>query len=103
MLQNDPAVLFDDFISHPDKYEPEAAELIQLLVSGQREVDDLDPDERQVLDRATVDFSTPYRPKKDSLPTTPSRAPDSPPPLPMEFEDDDIPLAPNPMGAFWWL
>ena len=97
-LVGDPKVLFYDLLDNPDKYEPAAAELIQLMIAGKKNLPDLDEAELRLLDRAVVDYNraptprpTSTTPKQDTRPVLPKAEKETPPPM--------VDGAP----AFWWL
>jgi len=50
-------VLFQDLLDHPDQYEEGVDELLQLLLSGRRNLSELDRHEQDLLNRATVVFA----------------------------------------------
>jgi hypothetical protein len=62
----DPAVLFEDLLRSPEKYEPGVQELLMELLGG-RQLSALSKDERALLDRATLDWN-----RKTSSPPPPA-------------------------------
>ena len=102
-LLGDPQALLQDLISDPDKYEDGVYSLLLPLVSGQRKLEELAPEERQLLDRAVIDFNQAERPQLKSKPEAPA-----PPPKkePRERGIEYREPSPFPTGApdaYWWL
>src|SRR5262245_5310253 len=56
-LLGDPAVLFDDLLKNPGKYEPGVEALLLQLIGGRRRLQDLSIEEQELLDRATLDWN----------------------------------------------
>jgi hypothetical protein len=101
-LVGDPNVLYSDLIQYPHKYGEEASALIQALSSGQRKLQDLNPAEQQVLDRAVIDFSGSNR-----LPPAPPPPPTPAPKRePKEREIEYHEPVKSPFGGkpdpYWW-
>jgi len=67
-----PEPLFQDLLNDPSRYEPGVDTLLQTMING-RKLSDLTPEEKEMLNRATLEFSQAAPPKKQELP---------PPPLP---------------------
>lgn len=67
-LVGDPHVLFEDLLRSPEKYEPEVEGLLLELITGRRRLQDLPRSEREILDRATLDYNR----KSSSSPPSPS-------------------------------
>jgi hypothetical protein len=117
-LLGDPTVLFNDLLDNPGKYEAGVDQVVQRLVSGQASLDDLNEQERQLLDRATLDFS---QPRRSEEPLSPKPAPRRDPADDLEPEELGDELGPQepgdeedeerkpttgpqgPMKAFWWV
>lgn len=62
-LVADPRVLFHGLLESPESYESGVSELLQNLVSGRKKKEELTPTERDLLDRATVEFAAGKRPR----------------------------------------
>jgi hypothetical protein len=56
-LVGDPTVLFDDLLRSPEKYEPQVEGLLLELMTGRKRLQDLPTEDREVLDRATLDWN----------------------------------------------
>jgi hypothetical protein len=101
MLQGRLDVLVDDVARNPDRYTEEALALIARLAQGRQKVEDLSLEERQVLDRATLDFAK-------YIPPKPPPAPKKPPKLKLIGADVDGHLGgdalelPGEMASHWW-
>lgn len=67
-LIGDPTVIFDDLLRNPEKYEPRVQGLLLDLMSGRRRLAELPTEEREILDRATLDWNR----KTSSSPPSPS-------------------------------
>jgi hypothetical protein len=79
LLMSEPNVLFNDLLRHPKKYEPGVQHLLQLLISG-HDPTNLHQQDRELLDRATIDFAQPYREPPE----------EKPPPKKEETVDDHL-------------
>jgi hypothetical protein len=79
-LIGNPAVLFEDLLADPSRYEDGVAELLQLVIGGVKKLEDLTPEEMQLLDRAAFEFA--QAPKKTPKPLSPA-----PKEEPEEFEE----------------
>jgi len=103
-LLGNPEILFVDYLEHPESYDDQTAELLQLLVGGARKLHELSPDDQQLLNRATVEFAQTVHPKPGSLtspvpPTVPTPEPDDDEPE-LEYRDGHV-GAPDTKN-FWW-
>lgn len=67
-LIRDPVVLYQEYLSHPDLIDEDVGLLLTQLVTRQKRLEDLTPEEMQKLDRATVDFAQGPPKPKPSLP-----------------------------------
>jgi hypothetical protein len=56
-LVGDPAVLWQDLLRHPERYENGLAELTQRLISGSANISTLSAQESALLDRAVLDLN----------------------------------------------
>jgi hypothetical protein len=81
-LIGDPAALFNDLLSYPDKYERGTDELLQQLVHGQKKVDELDERDRNLLNAAVLSFVQTPRRRAPELPK--SRKPE------LELEEAEL-------------
>jgi hypothetical protein len=108
-LLGDPQTLLQDLISDPDKYEDGVYNLLLPLVSGQRKLEDLNPEERALLDRAVVDYSQAAKPPPPPEPPTPppkkeKTAAKGGEPIEEEIEyHESNPFPQGAPGAYWWL
>ena len=97
LLGSSAETLFGDLLDHPDKYEDGVAELVQQLISGAKKLEELSEQERDLLNRATLDFAhNPPRKQDAELRVAPA------PPSPYSDEQEiemEMPAA----DAFWWL
>lgn len=55
-------MLFHGLLEAPERYEEGTDELLQQLVSGQKNRGELTPQERELLNRATLEFAAGTRP-----------------------------------------
>jgi hypothetical protein len=58
-------------LDSPETFEPGVSELLQDLISKQRELAELSRDEHELLNRAAIDFATAKRPQPKHEPPTP--------------------------------
>jgi len=58
-LLGDPKVLYYEILEDPERFEDGVSDLVQQLVAGARTLESLTRDEHNLLDRATLDWSTP--------------------------------------------
>jgi hypothetical protein len=106
LLKDHVEILATDALEGPDKYNPQAVELLNEMLDGKKSTKSLTDTERKILDQATLDFAS-YTPPKQ-VPTQPVRA------LPVravkareDTEDADptpgvdVPVTEAP--AYWWL
>ena len=99
ILGGDWSRLLEDVTASPEHYDSEVLEVLQRLANGAK-LEDITPHERELLDRATIDFAS-FRPqpKPKAAPTVAkARAVTQAP------EDVPIPGVDIPFGAdpFWW-
>lgn len=107
LLQDHVELLADDVLSHPERYSPDAVKLIDELMQGQKKVKSLADRERELLDRATLDFATFVPPKE----VPPARRTQRAPVKRRKTEDDEAELAvpgvdtppETEAPAYWWL
>jgi hypothetical protein len=66
-MVDDPRILFQAYLEDPEHFEEGTGDLLQRLLNGGR-LEDFTRAERDVLNRATIDFATAKRP-------TPKRSP----------------------------
>lgn len=96
-LIQDPKVLLQDLLASPHKYEEGVSELVQDLSSGRRDVKDLERQEMDLLDRATIDYSHAEKPRKVIPPPVRAKA-EKPTPEPRPPS-----LSPDGLEPYWWL
>jgi hypothetical protein len=58
-LVGEPRALYYEMLEDPSRFEEGAVELVQMLVTGQRQSSSLSPAERTLLDHATLDWARP--------------------------------------------
>ena len=104
LLGGDPRIIFQDLVTCPHKYQPGVDVLLQELISGQRKLKDLNPDEITELDHATLEYAQPTRAplEEPSSPLTQREDPADYLPELMD-EADEEPTTRGPMNAYWWL
>jgi len=100
-LVGDTLPLYQDSVEHPDKFSSEGIALLAELAQGGKKVSELSPEDKRLLDLATIDFANAL-PKAKHLPLR-RRAP--PREKPTETSDpirgvDTPEEAPT---AYWWL
>ena len=100
-LLGDPQILLQDLLSDPNKYEDGVYSLLLHLVSGQRKLADLSQDERNLLNRAVIDFSQARRARPEPGTPPPSSKED---PISEEIEyHEPSPFPAGAPDAYWWL
>lgn len=62
-LVRDPAILYSEYLEHPDLFEEDTGHLLATLVGRSKKMEDLTPEEAQQLDEAVVSFLQ-YQPEK---------------------------------------
>lgn len=104
-LIGDHLVLFQDVLDRPEDYEEGLPELLTELINGKK-LDELDPMQRDMLNRAAIDFvQTPARRQKPVTQGPPVKqpVPDAVAAALGEHDSDgespDIPAGPP---TFWW-
>lgn len=114
-MGRNPELLLQSVLDAPENFENGVGELLQQLTYKQRGWEDLGPQERQLLDRATLDFASEARPqarKPNPQPTSSEASPaakaaldelevelvynEHGPPTPLGM---DVPEEPP---TFWW-
>jgi len=88
-LVRDPAILYLEYLEHPDMFEEETAHLLQSLVGQQKKVSDLTEAEMKKLDEAVVSYAQYHPPKKETLAPVESTP---------EFDDDEPDIEWGPEG-----
>lgn len=68
-LIGDPRILYQELLEDPNRFDSSASQVIQELATGARKLEDLNPEEHELLNAATLDFSRPRRPQPSSKPT----------------------------------
>lgn len=104
LMGNDPRPLFQDLVDYPHKYQPGTDVLLQELITGQKTIETLSPDESLLLDYATLEYTQPSRTPVEE--PEPLREVEEDPAdyLPeLRSEVDDEPPTVGPMNAYWWL
>jgi len=116
-LVGDARALFQELLEDPSRYETGVSEALQQLINGTKKFQELDQSDRDLLNRATVDFATTKsptpsrdraaRPQARELPAAARAAmseSDEEPEL--EWRDDGrhapIMEMPNAPSSFWW-
>lgn len=99
----DPAALFSDLLSCPDKYERGTDELLQQLVHGQKRVEELDEQDRRLLNAAVLSFVQAPRRKPAEAAKTRRTEPE---PEETELDEHGAPIPTEldlPEAApYWW-
>ncbi len=67
-LIGDPRILYQELLEDPNRFDSDAAQVIQELSVGIRQLSDLTHAELELLNEATLDFSRPRRPQPSSKP-----------------------------------
>lgn len=101
-LLNNPAVLYEDFLKNPEKYDPALEKLLMELATGNKKLKGLSPEETTLLDRSTLDYAqaTPKPPARPSVPR-PSIAESGAPKEEKPRPGIDVPVTELP--AYWWV
>jgi hypothetical protein len=106
LLQDHVELLADDVTAHPERFSPEAVKLIEELLQGQKNVKSLADREREILDRATLDFATFVPPKDAPSARTTTRA-EKAKAKPADETEAPVPGVDTPSEAeapaYWWL
>ena len=99
----DPRVLYYELIEDPSRFEDGVSDLVQQLVGGMKQLEQLSPAEKRLLDRATLSWAEPrHRPSGDSLTrssSTPLPVKEPPATYAEALEDPDIELEYREHGA----
>lgn len=96
-LVGDPAILLNDLVRDPKKYDPGVEILLQELLSGQKSLKTLDRDDMEMLDRATLDLSR----SSSSEPVKPlQKATAAPMEPPAEMDTGEIDL--SGLDPYWF-
>lgn len=68
-LVNQPELMLDDLLRHPEKYEEResVSAILHTLLSGRQSLKDLPKEEMEVLDRATLDLNRSSSAKPEAL------------------------------------
>lgn len=102
LLQDHVELLAGDVVDHRDRYAPDAVKLVEDLLQRRKDVKTLEEQDRELLDRATLDFAT-FVPPKDP----PAARKPAPKRVKQEPEEGVIHLVDTPpeaeMPAYWWL
>jgi len=101
--------LVEDFQSCPEKYGEECRELLQRLASGSASVKHLNPNDRRLLNLATLDYHQSVPPKKSPTPKNSAAQETRPaqrvkrqrPPTERPRPGLDVPVTELPV--YWWL
>ncbi len=100
-LLNNPAVLYEDFLKSPEKYDPALERLLTELATGNKKLKALSAAESTLLDRATLDYAQAVPPK----PSAPRAAAGGARKAPRKEEKPrpgiDVPVTELP--AYWWV
>lgn len=107
-LLNNPAILYEDFLKDPTKYDPALEKLLMELATGNKQVRTLLPADRMLLDVATLEYAQAPRPKPPAKPA--AQAPTTDDDVVEEWTSTkeqkprpgiDVPVTELP--AYWWL
>lgn len=104
-MGNDYVALGADADQYPDKYEPEAIELIWALRTFEKKLPDLTPEELRILDRAVIDYAGPD-PKPEPVrqaPKTPPAPKVEKPKGPEEEPTEKVAEPVDQLTANWWV
>ena len=104
--------LVEDFQKYPEKYGEECRELLQRLESGSASVKHLNPNDRRLLNLATLDYHQSVPPKKSPTPENSTAKESRPvqrvqrvkrqkPPIERPRPGLDVPVTELPV--YWWL
>jgi len=66
-LVRDPAYLYQEYLDRPEDFDEGTADLLMKLVSRQKKVEELTPDEMKKLDEATIELAQ-HSPKPEKQP-----------------------------------
>ena len=115
-ILRDQTVMIDDWMRHPEKYSPEAQELLRRLAHGTTSPELLSGPEKTILDLAVLDFMAPPPQPKPPLQTQKKAPAKTEEELLAEFEgegageDEKGPAANAPpsldaegLPPYWWL
>lgn len=116
-LIGDARVLFQELLDDPSRFEEGVAELLQQLINSRRTFEEMTPEERDLLNRAAIDFATnkSAAPKKVETPSEGGGMPaaaraamsseDEEPELEWGESGRHVPLSaelPDSPPTFWW-
>ena len=74
-LVGDPNIMMSDYLENPAKYEEGVYDLLLDLTAGHRSLQELKPEEQEILDRAVIDFNSPNRRPVPPPPPPPKESP----------------------------
>jgi hypothetical protein len=97
-------VLTQDALAHPERYDDHTRGFLDELAAG-RKLETLSKGEKELLDRAVMDFAAFRPPKPPPAPPTQSKKP-APPRERSEPLDERVPQVEMPGGtlpAYWWV
>jgi hypothetical protein len=102
-LLGSPEVLLHDYLDSPSKYQNDILPLLQDLVSENRKIADLNAEEMQALDRATIDYNAQLPPK--AAPQTQEAAMTKTAEAELMYDDPRViqPESLTDAPAYWWL
>lgn len=103
LLQDHVELLADDVLSHRDRYTPDVVKLVEDVLQTRKSIKSLTESERELLDRATLDFATFIPPKEAPQPVrrrASTRAAAEPDPIPVHGVDTPLEAE---APAYWWL
>ncbi len=103
LLGGDALVLHQDAEESPEKYDDGAISLLRRLVQGSQRKEELTPAERELLDRATLDFASYTKPAEKKVEPVRSMQKQAEEPedgLSAEAFDD---MPENNTSVYWWL
>jgi hypothetical protein len=96
-----------DLDQYPDKYQPELAGLLELLLAGAKTLRDLTDQERALLDAAVIDYASSPKPKQPVSVRPRLTTHEEPQTRQRPAEDEPRPGVDVPadleMPAYWWL
>lgn len=107
LLGGELSVLANDVVFHPERYDDPARALLTEIASNPSRAQNLSDTEREVLNRAVIDFAA-FKPQPKVPPVPPKRTPASVPKVLLEEESGRAPQIEEDgpggtMSPYWWL
>lgn len=101
-------VLIADAERHPDRYDEDTKDLLEILAAGTKTIEKLNPTEQLLLNRAVIDYAA-FKPRAKPKPPAPPKVKAAEVVVPFdeeaaESEPENHQHDPGgPLSNYWWL